>query len=236
MRWRVAGTVIIGATECELSTVVENMTGRRKEFFFPAVPAFRGSVGKKQVHVIRSGPGIANAAAATAVAVQKYKPEHIYNVGVCGVYADNADLLACVVTGVEALFADAGVELRSGYQSLQAIDLPLACLDDGSTVYNRVRLADPGEAGLQQAVFLTVSASSGCARRAKALASRYRVKKGRLLCEDMESAAVGLIALKAAVPCTVIRGISNLCGSREHGSWRLTDAARAAQHVLLSIL
>ena len=52
----------------------------------------------------------------------------------------------------------------------------------------------------------------------------------------MESAAVGLVALKAALPCTVLRGISNCCGDRDYRSWRLSEAAEAAQKELLKCI
>jgi nucleoside phosphorylase len=52
----------------------------------------------------------------------------------------------------------------------------------------------------------------------------------------MESAAIGLIALKASIPCTVLRGISNLCGDRDYKAWKLSEAAEAAQKELLKCL
>ena len=59
---------------------------------------------------------------------------------------------------------------------------------------------------------------------------------GALLCEDMESAAVGLIALRAGIPCMVVRGISNLCGERYHAGWDISGAARSAQETLYTLL
>jgi len=54
--------------------------------------------------------------------------------------------------------------------------------------------------------------------------------------EDMETAAVALIACRAGIPCTAIRGISNLCGDRNYRNWRLKEAAEAAQQELLNVL
>jgi nucleoside phosphorylase len=52
----------------------------------------------------------------------------------------------------------------------------------------------------------------------------------------MESAAVGLIACKAGIPCTVVRGVSNVCGDRDYANWKLSAAAQAAQKELLKCL
>jgi len=48
----------------------------------------------------------------------------------------------------------------------------------------------------------------------------------------METAAGALIAYRAGIPCTAIRGISNLCGDRNYQNWRLKEAAEAAQQAL----
>lgn len=230
-----AGIVIVGATEFELSTVLESIPCNRERFPLEC-SAYSGKARACRVRVIQSGPGIANAAAAAAAAVVKYRPEHVYNVGVCGVFSDDARLLTRVVAGAGTLFADAGVESPDGYQSLQSIDLPFARLKDGTKVYNRIALDVPRGVRMRQGMFLTVTAVSGCPHRAAELASRCRAGKRQLLCEDMESAAVALVCLKANVACTVIRGISNLCGNRDYASWRLNDAARAAQEALLAVL
>jgi nucleoside phosphorylase len=71
---------------------------------------------------------------------------------------------------------------------------------------------------------------------ASKIKKRFKIDESALLCEDMESAAVGLISLRASVPCSVIRGISNLCGERDYKEWKLTEAAEAAQKALLKYL
>ena len=56
--------------------------------------------------------------------------------------------------------------------------------------------------------------------------------KDLIMCEDMETAAAALMACRAGIPCTAIRGISNLCGDRNYRNWKLKEAAEAAQKVL----
>ena len=187
--------------------------------------------------MVRSGAGMANAAAATALAIERYSPERIYNAGVCGVYADGQDLLGTAAAGTAAVFADAGVASHAAFLSLEALHLPLAQTNRRAAVFNIITLSDNGvPREIARSTFLTVAAASGDARWAEQLKSRFAVDSTQLICEDMESAAVGLLALKASIPCTVVRGISNQCGERDYGKWKLTEAARAAQQVLLRCL
>jgi len=52
--------------------------------------------------------------------------------------------------------------------------------------------------------------------------------------ENMEGAAVAHIAFLHGVPVGEVRGISNIVGDRDRKSWRLPEAARAAQEALLA--
>lgn len=228
--------VIIAATELELSLLTHTLPCDPEKPIM-GCPAFHAVPNSRDVFIVQSGPGIANAAAATAVTIERYNPIHIFNVGVCGVYSNDISLLSRVVVGVSAVFADAGLETDDKYLPLEAIDLPLGILDAGFKVFNIIKLY-PGAVApeVTQAQFLTVSAASGGLQRADTLKHRFKILQKELVCEDMESAAVGLISLKASIPCTILRGISNLCGERNHKRWRLSEAAKAAQKELLNCL
>jgi futalosine hydrolase len=51
--------------------------------------------------------------------------------------------------------------------------------------------------------------------------------------ENMEGAAVAHVAALAGIPVGEIRGISNMVGPRDRASWRVKEAAAAAQEALL---
>jgi futalosine hydrolase len=52
----------------------------------------------------------------------------------------------------------------------------------------------------------------------------------------MEGAAAVQIASRYGIPIGEIRGISNFTGKRDRGSWRVKEAAAAAQEALLAWL
>ena len=228
-------TLVIAATELEIVWLIEQLHARqgRPLFDFPVYHAANGEAG---IWLIISGPGMANAAAASAAACERYRPKQIFTIGICGVYAEDSKLLGQAVIGAQAIFADTGAAGDTDFQSLREISLPLA-RSAGQDMYNSIALAhDTAPQDILRDDFLTVAAISGSPDRAKNLSRRFASPAGRLLCEDMESAAVALIALRAGTPCTVVRGISNVCGQRDHAHWKIKEAAQAAQKLLLEIL
>ena len=228
-------TLVIAATELELAWLIEQLHARQDTALLD-FPVYHAADGITGIRLIISGPGMANAAAASAAAIERYSPTRIFNIGICGVYAKDSKLLGKAVIGAHALFADTGAAGDTDFQSLQEINLPLARHED-KDIYNTISLncdAAPHES--LQADFLTVAAISGSPDMAKKISSRFMPAAGALLCEDMESASVGLVALRAGIPCTVVRGISNLCGQRDHRHWEIMSAAQAAQKLLLEIL
>jgi futalosine hydrolase len=70
---------------------------------------------------------------------------------------------------------------------------------------------------------------SACAASATvADAALRRNKFPAAMAEDMEGFAVALACQLAAVPCQIVRGISNRAGDREKANWQVEQALRAA--------
>lgn len=229
--------LIIAATEFELAVLVEALQCRQESRLLDFTVYQTASSTDDRTIIMRCGAGIANAAAAAALGIALYKPDHIFNVGVCGVYKAGMDAIGTVVTGNRAVFADTGIDTGADFLSLQAIDLPLAKPESGDRVFNIIGLQEAhGSRKLKQTVFLTVSACSGSTQRAELVSKRFKSDRKGLVCEDMESAAVGLMACKAGIPCTVVRGVSNVCGDRDYANWQLSAAAQAAQKELIKCL
>ena len=228
--------LVVGATDNEIAYLVQELRCRREKSVLDC-DVYQGLLTKGTVVIIRSGAGIANAAAATALGIDRYQIEHVYNVGVCGVYSHDSELLGKVVVGLNAVFADTGIATEQGFRPLESMDLPLGRTPEGTKIYNIIPLnVDHIPKSIQRCDFSTVSIVSGTSVVAEVMRKRFKLDQETLLCEDMESAAVALVALKAGLPCTVFRGISNLCGQTDHSQWKLKEAALAAQKKLLSFL
>ena len=228
-------TLIIAATDRELSWLTVRL-GARPDRPLLDFPVRRASGSSADIVLVISGPGMANAAAACAAAIERFQPARIFNTGICGVYAEDRGLLGRAVTGAQAIFADTGAVSASAFTSLREMNLSLAN-PAGRDIFNSLTFDCFSVArDIARADFLTVASISGSRHASDTLRDRFPPSEGALLCEDMESAAVGLVALRAGIPCTVVRGISNLCGERDHAGWEIDQAARSAQETLYTLV
>jgi futalosine hydrolase len=52
----------------------------------------------------------------------------------------------------------------------------------------------------------------------------------------MEGYSVALAAMTVSIPCTIVRGICNVAGDRDHAHWQMGAALAAVQRELTGIL
>ena len=79
---------------------------------------------------------------------------------------------------------------------------------------------------------LSVAAASSSPAEAAARAAAH---PGALI-EEMEGYAVALAAKASGVSCSMVRGVSNLAGDRDHQRWRMSEALTAARALVDTML
>jgi futalosine hydrolase len=206
----------------------------------------RGTFADKEILVAFSGLGKVNAAAAAAAILSGYSVSRLWMWGSGGAYDLAGVEIGDVALASEEILGDEGVATISSWQPLDAIGISL--IDSpGEPIFNRMGV-DPLElkrsrhllGNWQRVVlaprihvgpFVTVSAVSGSAARARLLSNRYGA-----LCENMEGGAVAQVCLRYRVPFMEIRGLSNRAGDRGKKRWQLTKAVNNCQRALLFLL
>lgn len=207
----------------------------------PAWPFKKGSLGGRNIITCVTGPGAANAAAATAAMIERHKPQLVVLTGCGGAFQGSGMQVGDLAVATDEIFADTGVLAPIGWLDMQQIGLPLASIKKNH-FYNRIPLARQyAELAMQSAerfglrltrgCFATVSSCSGTAARGVELLRQWSV-----ICENMEGAAVALACLRYDIPCCEIRGISNLVEDRDMTAWDIPGAAEAAQRFVLKFL
>jgi futalosine hydrolase len=83
-----------------------------------------------------------------------------------------------------------------------------------------------------QGLALSVAEASGSPAEAAARAAAH---PGALV-EEMEGYAVALAATSWDIPCSMVRGVSNLAGDRDRGTWQLDQALAAAKTLVDTML
>ena len=198
-------------------------------------PCWRGELVGHEVLLVLTGIGQVNAAQATTAALEAEPAvSAVFNLGCAGAYADSGLQIGQAVLAREVVLADMGVQSAERLQGLDEVDIALAGRSSGWPMYNRItcdlglnELINRANPGIALGAFATVGRISGDAPTSQAVAQRW----GAIM-EDMESAAVGLVARWYAKPFAAIRGVSNPAGLRELD---VAAGAGAAQRAFLAL-
>lgn len=232
--------IITAATGGELTALVRKTGARRFNSRLP-VNLYVFSAGGKRIVFAETGIGKALAASTTTALINVFSPGMILNTGCAGAYAVSGLRTGGLALATSEIFADDGVETPRGWQSLEEMGFPL-WERDGCRMGNEIPLtatlvekacgiADRDGFQLKAGKFLTVSTCSGSRVRGDTLAKRYGG-----ICENMEGAAVALIAAIYGIPCMEVRGISNLVEDRDLSRWDIPSAVAAASNFIERIL
>ena len=198
-------------------------------------PCWLGALSGRPVWLALTGLGTIHAAHCLTVALERLADiEAVVNLGCAGAYAGAGLSLGQAALATECVLADWGLDRADGWRSLQTLSLPLGHDAHGQPRYHAWP-SDPGlnqiiaaaNPGLAQGVFNTVVAVSGDPATAALLEARW----GAIL-EDMESAALALVAAQYHRPFACLRGVSNQAGRRELD---VVAGAEAAQRALLRL-
>ncbi|MFZ4859343.1 MAG: futalosine hydrolase [Desulfuromonadaceae bacterium] len=200
-----------------------------------------GTIGNMRVSVCVGGIGKINAAAATAVMIERCRPRLVINTGCAGAYAGSGLSIGNLVVVSEEVLADDGVVVKDGWKDLSYMNLP-SIEQKGESWYNvlplsrhasekALQLADYGGVSLMRGRSATVSTCSGTRRSAAELSLRWNA-----LVENMEGAAVVQVCLRSGIECLEIRGISNLVEDRDMKTWDIPRAVEAAQRFVLKYI
>jgi futalosine hydrolase len=174
--------------------------------------------------MVRMGVGPVNAAHAVTVAILQDKPAAIVVCGVGGAYPSSGLRVGDVVSADVECYGDLGAGSPFGFLDMKALGLPVI---ESPTLYNDLPMQLFPTA--RQLKFVTVSTCTGTDAAARDIEERTA---GAV--ENMEGAAVAHVAHLHRIPVGEVRGISNIVTDRDSRTWRLKDAAVAAQEALLA--
>ncbi len=229
---------LIAATEVECSGILRRLkrtnTSRRGHFVINT-----GVLEGKKVVVVVGGPGKANASSATVLAILQYDVRKVINLGVGGAFSSSGLRVGELALCTEDIYAEEGTITKRGFKDLRSIGLELI---PQRAVYNRIAFSAPllkkAEFALKRASmafekgrFITVSTVTGSTDRAEELTRRFKP-----ICESMEGAAVGQMAISFGIPALQIRGISNIVEDRNRRRWKIREAAAVCQDAVVEIV
>lgn len=177
------------------------------------------------VSLVVTGVGSVNAAHAVTLAITRQRPDGILVCGVGGAYPGSGLGIGDVVCADVECYGDLGAASPTGFLDMKALGFPV--IPGAEPVYNDLPLqVFPLD---RRVKCVTVNTCTGTEAAARALAART----GGAV-ENMEGAAVAHVAHLHGIPAGEVRGISNSVTDRDVSSWRLAEAAAAAQEALVA--
>lgn len=228
---------VIAATTREISALIEAFQARRVPAPLPW-DIFVATAADTTLLFSVSGMGTSNASAATALLAHLYAPDLIINTGCAGAYPGSGLTIGDIAMATSEVFADEGVVIPEGWRPLEEIGIPLLDRND-RRFFNEIPLSAHAASAATRAAeqigvvapatgrFLTVATCSGTTARGAELQDRFGG-----ICENMEGAAVALIAAHFGIDCLEIRGISNYVEDRDRTRWNINLAAENSQRFL----
>lgn len=232
--------VIIAAVQQEIE-LLEKALGHSGRVTVGGYEHIEGTVGNLRVIICVGGVGKINAAAATAVMIDRHQPQLVINTGCAGAYTGSTLEIGNLIVASEEVLADDGVIVADGWKDLRYMNLSsveqggLSCFNvlplSRHASEQALRLADYSAVFLLRGRCATVSTCSGTTRRGEELARRWDA-----VAESMEGGAVVQVCLRCGVACLEIRGISNRVEERDLTKWDIPLAVEAAQRFVLEYL
>lgn len=206
----------------------------------------RGRLGHWDVWLVATGLGAVNAAHALTCALQLRRPALVLQIGVGGAYPGAGLAVGDIAVASEEYYGDLGVRTLEGWQSAEAIGIPVL-EQDGERFFNRFPLPseqvasavgilrqidwEGGSAKVRAGPFVTVQECSGTISLGVEREARFQA-----ICENMEGAAAAHLCRLYRVPFLEVRGISNRVDDRQKEAWNLKLAASRAQRAGLALL
>lgn len=223
---------IIGAMEEEVELL-------RSEIQHPSIQTIagcefiEGTIDEHTIILVKSGIGKVNAAIATTLLLNKYKPDAVLNTGSAGGFKEALEV-GTVVISDEVRHHDVDVTVF-GYELGQVPGLPPAYKADPKLV--EIARCAVEEIG-QHSHDIGLIASGDKFMNDPAYVEVVREQFPTMIAAEMEAAAVAQVCYQFGTPFVVIRALSDIAGKESSISFDefLPIAARHSTEVVLKAL
>ena len=192
-----------------------------------------GIINGREVVLVKSGIGKVNAALATTILLERYKPDVVLNTGSAGGFQQSLEVGTIVVSD-EVRHHDVDVTIF-GYEHGQVPGLPAAYRADANLIKLAVEAVE--EIG-EHAHAIGLIASSDSFMSNPDHVNKVRDLFPTMIAAEMEAAAVAQVCHQFKTPFVVIRALSDIAGKKAAISFEefLPVAARHSTDIVLRVI
>lgn len=223
---------IIGAMDEEIEMLKAAMALREEEDVGGCL-FIKGTIEGREVIVVKSGIGKVNAAIATALLIEKFKPESVINTGSAGGFHKDLDV-GDIVIATEVRYHDVDATVF-GYEYGQVPQMPATFQADPELANVAVQAAKHvPEVHVAEGLVASGDSFMSDAERVAFVTSKFP----ELLAAEMEAAAIAQTCSRFGVPFVVIRSLSDIAGKDSQVSFDqfLKTAAEHSAAVVQNML
>lgn len=223
---------VIGAMEQEVELLRETIVSPRLTAIADC-EFIEGEIDGREVVLVKSGIGKVNAAIATTLLLQNFKPDVVLNTGSAGGFGEALEV-GTVVISDEVRHHDVDVT-AFGYEHGQVPGLPAGYTADVKLV--EVACAAVEEVG-QHAHATGLIASGDTFMNDPVHVEKVRGQFPSMIAVEMEAAAVAQVCHQFGTPFVVIRALSDIAGKESSISFDefLPIAARHSTDIVLKAI
>lgn len=223
---------VIGAMEEEVVLLREKIESP-KTTNIANCEFIEGMLGQHEVILVKSGIGKVNAAIATTLLLETFKPDIVINTGSAGGFLNSLEIGSVVISD-EVCHHDVDVT-AFGYAHGQVPNLPETFKSEPSLIeYAKEAIEEIGE----HTYALGLIASSDSFMSDAAHVERVRELFPTMIAAEMEAAAVAQVCHQFGTPFVVIRALSDIAGKESSISFDefLPVAARHSTEIVIRVI
>ncbi len=223
---------IVGAMEEEVTLLRDEMEAA-KTTVIANCEFIEGTIGGKEVVLVRSGIGKVNAAVATTLLLEMFKPTIVLNTGSAGGFLETLEVGSVVISD-EVVHHDVDVT-AFGYAPGQVPQLPATFPSDEKLVqYAKEAIDEIGKHTHATGLI----ASSDTFMSDPVYVEKVRKLFPTMIAAEMEAAAIAQVCYQFGTPFVVIRALSDIAGKEAPMSFDefLPIAARHSTDIVLRVI
>lgn len=222
---------IIGAMDEEIALLFDNMTDK-KEQTIANILFIEGKIHGENVILLKSGIGKVNAAMATTIMHERYKPTHVINTGSAGGFNENLEI-GDIVISTKVVHHDVDAT-GFDYQYGQVPGMPLFYHADRALIDYAILALKELDLSFKQGLIATGDAFMDDEARVRFVKQHF----SSLLAAEMEASAIAQVCYQYNIPFVVIRALSDIAGKHSSISFEafLEKAARNAADLIITMI
>jgi len=222
---------IIGAMDEEIAVLLDSMEDKKEQTVANSL-FIEGRIHGKRVVLLKSGIGKVNAAMATTIMHERFKPSHVINTGSAGGFHEELEI-GDIVISTEVVHHDVDATAFD-YEYGQVPGMPSVYKADIDLIKKVTAALKQMELSYKKGLIATGDSFMENNERVRIVKQKF----SGLLAAEMEASAIAQVCYQYNIPFVIIRALSDIAGKSSSVSFEafLEKAAKNAANLIITMI